>query len=58
MEDKILGFQYEPVSAKPTYQVSEVKAFCLKGKTRLSWNTAAVDLQKRSFAGVFQNKCS
>ena len=86
MEDKILGFRSELVSAKRTrpsysdgndqdepktqhdrlssqewrnckncekmptslecvccHEISEVKAFHLKGKTRLSWNTAALD---------------
>ena len=86
MEDKILGFQVEPVSAKPTcpsyndgsnqdeletqhnrlgsqeccncqnckkmptrlecvccHEIPEVKAFHLKGKARLSWNTAAME---------------
>ena len=84
MEDKILGFQFEPVSAKqtrPSYndgsnqiethhnrlssqewcncqncekmptglecmccpEIPEVKAFHLKGKARLSWNTAALE---------------
>ena len=85
MEDKILGFQFEPVSAKRTrpsyndgsdqdepethhnrlssqewcncqkckkmptglecvccHEIPEVKAFHLKGKARLSWNTAAL----------------
>ena len=45
MEDKIIGFQFKPVSAKPTppsYKIPEVKTFCLKGKARLSWNTAAL----------------
>ena len=84
MEDKILGFHFEPVSAKqtrPSYndgsnqiethhnrlssqewcncqncekmptglecmccpEIPEVKAFHLKGKARLSWNTAALE---------------
>ena len=86
MEDKILGFQFEPVSAKrtrPSYndgsdqdepethhnrlssqelcncqkcekmptglecvycqEIPEIKAFHLKGKARLSWNTAALE---------------
>ena len=86
MEDKILRFQFEPVSAKRTrpsyndgsdqdepethhnrlssqewyncqkcekmptglecvccHEVPEVKAFHLKGKARLSWNTAALE---------------
>ena len=86
MEDKILGFQFEPVSAKRTrqsyndgsdqdepethhnrlssqewcncqkckkmptglecvccHEIPEVKAFHLKGKARLSWNTAALE---------------
>ena len=86
MEDKILGFQFEPVSTKwtrPSYndgsdqdepethhnrlssqewcncqkckkmptglecvcchEIPEVKAFHLKGKARLSWNTAALE---------------
>ena len=86
MEDKILGFQFEPVSAKrtrPSYndgsdqdepethhhrfssqewcncqksenmptglecvcckEIPEVKAIHLKGKARLSWNTAALE---------------
>ena len=86
MEDKILGFQFEPVSDKRTrpsyndgsdqdepethhnrlssqewyncqkcekmptglecvccHEVPEVKAFHLKGKARLSWNTAALE---------------
>ena len=86
MEHKILGFQFEPVSAKRTrpsyndrsdqdepethhnrlgsqewcncqkcekmptelecvccYEVPKVKAFHLKGKARLSWNTAALE---------------
>ena len=86
MEDKILGFQFEPVSDKrtrPSYndgsdqdepethhnrlssqelcncqkcekmptglecvycqEIPEIKAFHLKGKPRLSWNTAALE---------------
>ena len=40
------------------HEIPEVKAFNLKGKARLSWNTANLDLQKQSFANVFQNRCS
>ena len=61
MEDKILGFQFKPVSAKPTrpsYKFHKLRHFVSKVKQgslgiRPLWN-----LQKRSFAGVFQNKCS
>ena len=81
MEDKILGFQFEPVFSKPTcpscdqgkpdtqhnrlssqvwcncqnckkmqtrqdclccHKIPGVKAFHLKGETRLSWNTTAL----------------
>ena len=56
MEDNIFSFQFKTVSAKPTRQSHKFQK--LRHFARLSWNTAALDLQKRSFAGVFQNKCS
>ena len=45
MVDKNLGFQFKTVPAKPTRQsqIPKVKTFCLKGKARLSWNTAALE---------------
>ena len=44
MEDKILGFQFEPVSAKPTRPIYKFQnAFRLKGNARFSWNTAALE---------------
>ena len=61
MEYKILGFQFKPVSTKPThssYKFQKLRHFVSKVKQnslgiRMVWN-----LQKRSLAGVFQNKCS
>ena len=38
------------------HEIPEVKGFNLKGKTRLPWNIW--NLQKQSFAEVFQNRCS
>ena len=46
MEDKILGFQFKTVSAKPTHQshkLQKLRHFVLKGKARLSWNTVALE---------------
>ena len=99
MEDKILGFQFEPVSAKRTrqsyndgsdqdepethhnrlssqewcncqkckkmptglecvccHEIPEVKAFHLKGKARLSWNTAALQFTEIVVCRCF-SKC-
>ena len=96
MEDKILGFQFEPVSTKRTgpnyndgsnqdepethhnrlssqewcncqkcekmpiglecvccHEVPEVKAFHLKGKARLSWNTAALEFTEAAVCRCF-----
>ena len=44
MEDKIFGFQFEPVSAKPIRpSYKSQKAFRLKDKARLSWNTVVLE---------------
>ena len=44
MEDKILGFQFEPVSAKPIRpSYKSQKAFRLKDKARLSSNTVVLE---------------
>ena len=56
MEDKIICFQFEPVSAKPDHsicKIPEVTAFCLEGKASFSWNTAALEFTK---AGVFRKR--
>ena len=101
MKDKILGFHFELVPAKPIrpsyngesdqdepetqrnrlssqewcncqnckkiptrlvcvccHEFPEVKAFHLKVKAVISWNTAALEFAKQSFADVFQNECS
>ena len=45
MEDKILDFQFEPVSAKPTlslYKFQKLRHFYLKVKQD-SWNMAALE---------------
>ena len=45
MEDKIIGFHFEPVSAKParpSYKFQKLRHFVLKLKQG-SWNTAALE---------------
>ena len=61
MEDKILHFQFQPVSAKPThpsYKFQKLRHFIEKVKQDSLGIQPLWNLQKRSFAGVFQNKCS
>ena len=55
MEDEILGFQFKTVceTNSPKSQIPEVRTFCVKGKARLSWNTAAL-----KFTEVVICKCS
>ena len=59
MEDKILGFQFKTVSAKPTrpsYKFQKLRHFVLKGKARLSWNTAALEFTEAVIRRYFSKK--
>ena len=61
MEDKILGFQFKTVFAKPTrqsYKRQKLRHFVKKVKQDSLGIQPLWNLQKRSFAGAFQNKCS
>ena len=46
MEDKILCFQFETVSAKPSrpsYKFQELRHFFKKGRARNTWNVVALE---------------
>ena len=59
MEDKILCFQFEPVSAKPSrpsYKFRKLRHFFLKGRARHTWNVVALEFTEAVVHRCFSKK--